>query len=87
MASKRSSKKKKSGCLGYSFLLILVLASAGAAGYLYYENMMLKKQLEKKHSRNEVLEKRLSDLKKEMKQKEEDLAEMHIQAVIKDSEE
>ena len=85
VASRRYKRKTKSWDFTKTLLFILLLAAGTAAGFLYQSNKEIKMESQKLQSEVNRLKSRLDNVREEMRQKEEELAELKIQAVIKDS--
>jgi len=68
-----------------TFLFFLILALGAASWFLYQQNKKMKGELKTVRREKSQLDDRVRELQSEIKQKEAELAEMKIQAVIKDA--
>ena len=78
MVSKRYKRKKSGHDFIKGFLFLLLLIVGAAAGFLYHSNKQMTGELAR-------LRRETSHLRSELKKKEAEIAELKIQAVIKDS--
>ncbi len=78
MASRQYKRKSAGRNFVKTFLFLLLLIVGTAAGFLYHSNQQMKGELTK-------LRKETKYLRSELKKRDAELAELKIQAVIKDS--
>jgi len=105
-----AGRRRNSGSGGFltkTFFMFVFIAAIAAAGYLYYQNSLLRKQLKTDNSRvtaptpantsnnartktlekeNESLKAEIKRLATRIKEHEDTIAELKLQAVIKGSE-
>lgn len=82
-SSKRISKNRSTGKILF-FLIILILS--GTSIFLLHTNRKLERELHILRRDSSALNSKIKELQTQLHQKDTELAELKIQAVIKDSE-